>query len=137
MTHDAHNVGLVALLINSIAHSFAVHCKTFVFFGVGFVPALQGAVKMYRINADKNIADDVFAWNDITSVFVAASKSLPGLLTEAFGPILDSLISTHPAQDCSGCNGQNSGQSMAASLGSTGIVDIGKKVGQRFHLFGG
>ena len=52
VTNDAHDVSLVTLLINGIAHGFAVYSKGFVFLSIELVPSLQGAVQMNGINAD-------------------------------------------------------------------------------------
>jgi len=44
MTDDAENMGLMPLFIDGVAHGFAVDGQTFVFWGVGLVPALQGSI---------------------------------------------------------------------------------------------
>lgn len=62
---------------------------------------------MYGIDADKNIADDILAWHDVTAVFIAAAETSSCLGAETFGPIRDSPVSTHSTEDCPGCNGQN------------------------------
>jgi hypothetical protein len=44
MTDDTENMSLMSLIVNGVAHGFAVDGKTFVFFSVSFVPTLQGSV---------------------------------------------------------------------------------------------
>jgi len=44
MTDDAQNMALIPLIIDGVAHGFAVDGKTFVFLSVGFVPTLQALV---------------------------------------------------------------------------------------------
>ncbi len=44
MTDDAQNMGLIPLIIDGVAHGFAVDGKSFVFLSVDFVPTLQGSV---------------------------------------------------------------------------------------------
>ena len=129
MTDDAHDMGLMALLINGIAHCLAVDCETFVLFPVGLVPALQGEIEVEGSYTDKDIADNVLAWNHIAAVFATAAEPLTRLGAEAIGPVRDGLVSAHPTQDCSCCNGQHGGKSMASPLGAAGIGDIGKEVG--------
>jgi hypothetical protein len=46
MTDDAKNMSLMPLIVNGVTHGLAVDGETFVFFKVGFIPALQGSVKM-------------------------------------------------------------------------------------------
>jgi hypothetical protein len=127
MTDDTENMSLMPLIVNGVAHGFAVDGKTFVFFSVGFVPTLQGSVEMHRIDPDQDITDDVLAWDKVIAVCVAASETLPGLLAKAFGPICDSSVSAHSTQASPRCNGQNRGESMPSALGSAGIGDFGEK----------
>ena len=129
MTDDAHDVGLVPLLIDGVAHGLAVNGETFVLLTIEFIPALQGAVEVHRIDADKDIADDVLARDDAATVFVAAAEALPGLGAKALGPVRDSPVSTHPTEDCPGCDGQNRGKWMTSTLSAAGIGDIRKKLG--------
>ena len=129
MTDDAHDMGLIALLIDSIAQGFAINCETFVLLPIDLVPALQGAVDVNGIDADKHIADDVFARDKVAAVFVTASEALPGLGAKAFGPVRDSSVSMHSAKDCPGCDGQNRGELMTSTLSAAGVGNIGKEVG--------
>lgn len=129
MTDDAHDMGLIPLFIDSIAQGFAINCETFVLLPIDLVPALQGAVDVNGIDADKDIADDVFARDEVAAVLVAASEALPGLGAKALGPVRDRSISTHPTKDCPGCDGQNRGKLMTSTLSTAGIGDIGKEVG--------
>ena len=48
MTDDAHHMRRLTLLVQGVAHGLAVDGQTFVLSGVGFVPAVQGAVQMRR-----------------------------------------------------------------------------------------
>ena len=59
MTDDAENMGLMPLLIDGVAHGFAVDGKTFVFLSIGFIPTLQGSVELYWIDANQDITDVV------------------------------------------------------------------------------
>ena len=129
MAHDAHDVGLISLFIDGVAHGFAVNGEAFVLFPIELVPALQGAVEVKGIDADKDITDDVLAWDEIAAVFVAAAEALPGLGAKAFSPIRDSAVSTHATEDSPGCDGQDRGKLMASTLSATGVWDIGKEVG--------
>jgi hypothetical protein len=44
MTDDAEHMGLMSLIVNGIAHGFAVYGKSFVLLSIELIPALQGAV---------------------------------------------------------------------------------------------
>ena len=76
MTYGTHDVGLMTLVVNGIAHRLAVDGKTFILFAMGFIPAPQGAVKLRRIDADEQVADDIFAWNYETSIFTTTTETL-------------------------------------------------------------
>lgn len=129
MTDETHDMGLMALLINGIAHCLAVDCEAFVLLPVGFVPALQSAIEVDGTYTDKDIADNVLAWNHIAALFATAAEPLTRLGAKAIGPVRDGSVSAHATQDCSCCNGQHGGKSMTPPLGAAGIGDIGKEVG--------
>src|SRR2546429_8533031 len=46
MTDDAHNMSLLALLIQGVAHGLAVDGQTLIPCAIAFVPALQGAIQI-------------------------------------------------------------------------------------------
>ncbi len=121
---SAHDVGLTALLINGVAHGFAVDRKTLVLFAIGFVPALQGRVDLPWVDTDQDISYDVLAGHDIAAMFTATPETFTCLLTEAVGPILYGPVTSHAAKNCSGCNGQDGGDTMSTTL----------NVGQGSHL---
>ena len=87
MTHHAHDVGLMALLIDGVTHGFTVYGQAFIRLPIGLVPALQGMVQRDGINADKDIAEDGETGDDVAPVFSAAAETLSCLLTETIGPI--------------------------------------------------
>ncbi len=134
MTDHAQNMGLIALIIDGVTHGLAVDGKTFVFLSEGFVPAVQGSVQFYGIDADQDIADNRLTWDDVTFLDTTAAEALPGIVAEAFGPIGDGSISAHPTEAGTGHNGQNRGESMPATLGSARVGDFGKEGRQRLHL---
>jgi hypothetical protein len=129
MTNDAHNMSLITFIIDGVAHGLSVYGKTFVLFCVYFVPALQGAIQVRGIDADKNIPDDRQAGDNVTAAFATATETLSRFLAKAVGPIRDSLISAHATQDSSGCDAQNRGQSMSPSFGTAGIGNSLKEGG--------
>lgn len=96
MTYHAHDVGLITVVINGIAHCFAINGQAFILLTIDLVPALKGLVQMQGIHANKQIADNIQARDAITTIAVTAAKSLPCLLAEAFSPIEDGLIAPHP-----------------------------------------
>ncbi len=134
MADDAKNMGLMSLIIDGVAHGFAVNGKTFVLLSVGFVPTLQGSVQLCGIDANQDIADDRLTGDDVTLLDKTAAEAAPGIFTEAFGPIGDGAVTAHATQASSGDNGQNRGESMPSALGSARIGDFGKKGRERLHL---
>ena len=105
MADDAENMGLMPLIIDGIAHGLAVDGKTFVFLSVGFIPTLQGAVELSGIDANQDIANNRFTWDEVTALVKTAAEALSGIFAEAFGPIGDGAVSAHATQACSGDNG--------------------------------
>jgi len=116
MTDDAENMGLMPLLIDGVAHGFAVDGQAFVFWSVGLVPALQGSIQMERVDPDQDVPDDGLTGDEVTVLFVAAAETLPGPLAETLGPIGDRLVSAHATQGGPCGNGQNRGQAVASAL---------------------
>ena len=134
MADNAHDVGLAALIVDGVAHGFAIDGQVLVAAGVDAVPFLQGAVETDRIDADEHISDGRQARHAVTAVAVSASEAPARFLSEAFGPIGDGLIAAHAAQGCRGGNGQDRIEAMAPALGPTRIGDVGEKSGQRMHV---
>jgi hypothetical protein len=69
MTHHAHDVGLMTLLIDGVAHGFAIQGERVVILPGGFIPALNGAVQVLGLDAGKDITDDEEAGDEIAIVF--------------------------------------------------------------------
>ena len=105
MTDYAHDVSLIALIVDGVAHGFAVNGQRFVVLTIGLVPALQGTVKMHRVDADQYVTDDGQARYDVSLVLVPAAETLSGSLPKAFSPIRDGQVAVHPTQGCAGGNG--------------------------------
>ena len=89
MTDDAHHMSWVTLRVEGIAHGFAVEGQTFVFPGVGLIPAAQGAVQVRRVDADQHVADDRLAGHDVTTLFATAAEALARFRPETFRPVGD------------------------------------------------
>ena len=105
MTDHAHDVGLISLFINGIAHGLAVYGQALILLAIGVVPALKGTVQMQGVDPDQDIANDGETGNKVTPFFPAAVETLSRLLAKAVSPIRDSPISPHSTQNCSGGNG--------------------------------
>ena len=69
MTYQAHDVDPMTLLIDGVSHGFAVQGETFVFLPMSFIPALKCAVQVQGMDADKDIADDKEAGDEIAILF--------------------------------------------------------------------
>jgi len=89
MSDDTHDMGLMPLRIDGVAHGLTVYGETFVLIPIGFIPPLQGAVQIDGIDADKNIADDILTGEEVAALFTAAVETLPCLGAKALGPIRD------------------------------------------------
>ena len=87
MSDSAHDVGLMALLVDGVAHGFPVNSQSFVVLPIFLMPLLYCAVNMHRIDMDQDITDDGEARNDGTVVLVSAAKPSPGFFVKALGPV--------------------------------------------------
>ena len=105
MTHYAHDMGLISLIVNGVTHGFSINGQRLVVLSIGLIPALQGTVQMHGVYADQDITDDGQARYDIALVLVSAAEALSGPLSKTFGPIGDGQIAVHPTQGCAGGNG--------------------------------
>ena len=83
VTDGAHDVGLMTLLIEGIAHGLAVDGETFILCAIHFVPAPKSAVQMCRIDTDQHIAQDKLAWHVVVALFPTEPKR-----SRAWGPKL-------------------------------------------------
>jgi len=137
MPDNAHDVDLIALFINGVAHGLAVNGQAFVLLAIALVPSLQDAIEVFGIDADKNIADDIEARHVIALVAVTAVKTASGVLAEVVGPFPNGFVAPHAAENGSGGDGKDRGQAMASSLGAARIGDVFEKTRQGLHMFGG
>ncbi len=62
---DAHDVGLMAALVDGVAHGLAIDGQAFVFPAVGFVPPLQSPVELGRVDSGEKIADGELAGHQV------------------------------------------------------------------------
>lgn len=136
MPDNAHDVDLIALFIDGVAHGFAVNGQAFVLLAIALVPALQGAIEVVGIDADKNVADDIEARDVVAFVAIPAPEAASGLLTEIVCPFPDGFVAAHSAKNGGGGDGQDRWQAMTSSLGAARIGDVFKKVRQGLHVFG-
>ena len=105
MTNCAHDMGLIALIVNGVTHGFSINGQKFVVLTIGLVPALQRTVEMHRVHTYQYITDGRQARNDVALVLVSAAEALSGPFSKAFGPIGDGQVAVHPTQGCAGGNG--------------------------------
>lgn len=96
MTDCAHDVRLIAVIIDGVAHGLSINGQSFVLLAIGLIPALEGMVKMHGLHAHEYIPDDGQARNDVTPVAVSTAETLPGLLSKTFSPIRYGQVTVHP-----------------------------------------
>jgi hypothetical protein len=136
MADHAHDMGLMAVDVQRIAHGFAVDGQSGVWLAIGLIPVLYRAVQMNGIDTNHDITDDRFARHQVAPANPPATKPLSGFGTEALRPVGDRVVTAHATQDRATSDGQHGGQSMASSLGAAWIGNVEKEVRQRLHLLG-
>ena len=123
---DAHHVDL-AMFIDGIAHGLAVYGKTLVLLSIGIVPALKRVIEMEGIDTDEDVANDGLARDEVGAVFEAAAEASSGLGSQAFSPVGDSLVTPHPAEDRTRCNGEYGGETMSTALPTAEVGNVEKE----------
>ncbi len=88
MPEDAHDVGLLALGVDRVAHGFAINGQAVVLFAMDGLPALEGSVELRGIDADEQVAYDVFTRYQATTVRDTAAEPRLGLGAQTLGPRL-------------------------------------------------
>ncbi len=136
MPEDAHDVGLLALGVDRVAHGFAINGQAVVLFAMDGIPPLQGRVEVPGDEADEQGAHDVFAGHQAVPVHEPAAKSRAGLGAQTLGPVRHRLVAPHPTQGRPGGEREDRRQGMPAALGAAGIRDLGKEFWQKSHLVG-
>jgi len=129
VTNDAHDMGLMPLLIDGVAHGLTVDGETFILLPIDFIPALQGAVQIDGIDADKDIADDIRTGDEVAPFFTTAVETLPAL-GPGFGPNRRWPVPPHSTQNGSGGNGQDRTKGVTSSLATAGSGMSRKKRGK-------
>jgi hypothetical protein len=94
-----HDVGLMSLFVEGVAHGFTVDGEAFIGLAIGCIPTLQGAIESLGVDADEAIPEDGFARHLISAVDPPAAESLAGFGTEALSPARNRLVTAHAAQD--------------------------------------
>lgn len=129
-------MGLLALVIDGVAHGFAIDGEAVVGFAMGRIPTLEGAVEVLGIDADEQVAYDVFARHQAATVVAAAAEPFARLGAQTLGPVRHGLVAPHPTQRGPGGEREDGREGMPASLGAAGIGDVGKERGQQSHMVG-
>src|SRR5438093_9598540 len=80
MPDHAHNVRLIAVLIQGVLHRLAIQGERLVLLAPGLIPQIQCPIQRSRFNPYHAVADHIFAGNHIVSVFTPAAEALPSVL---------------------------------------------------------
>ena len=136
MADDAHDVSLMAGLINRVAQGFTVNRQAFVERTVVRIPLPEGVVELDGVNPHQYIAQDAFARCPIVSVSIAAAEPRQRPGAQGLRPIGDGLVAAGTAQHRRGGDGQHRWQGVAPALGTAWIGDLSEECGQRLHVFG-
>lgn len=91
MPDNAHNMNLITVFIDGVAHGFAVNGQAFVLLAIVLVPALQCTIKAFGPDADKNVADDIEARDVVAFVTIPTPEAASGLLAEIVFSLNDKM----------------------------------------------
>ncbi len=136
MADRAHDMRLIRLLIDGIAHGFAIDGQALVDLAILGIPGAECAIQLSRIDTDQGIADHRAAGHFVVPLAFATTESTARLLAQRLDPDRDVLVTAHAAQDSRGRQRQDTGQGVLPALGAARIIDLGEKSVQREHLFG-
>ena len=81
MTDCAHDVSLMALIVDGVAHGFPVNGQRFIVLSIGLVPALECTLEMLRVHTHQHITNDGQARYDVALVLVSATETPAGVVT--------------------------------------------------------
>jgi hypothetical protein len=95
VTDYAHDMNLLILFVDGVAHGLAAYGEAFVFLPLDCIPVLKRVIQAKGVDTDENFADDGLAGDNPSAVFIAAAETPP------------SFVSPHPAQRCPGGNGEH------------------------------
>lgn len=96
MPDNAHDVGLLSLLINRVTQGFTVNGETLVLFSKYGIPLLQRPIDFNRVNPDEQITDDKFTGDAVAAAFLpTTTKALSGFRTQIIGPTGYGLVAAH------------------------------------------
>ena len=127
MADHAHDMGLMTLGIEGVAHRLTVNGKSGVVMAEGGIPAFKGAVEISRIDTNEDITHNRFARHAVVSVDITATQTRARLGAETLSPVRDGLVAAHATQDCATSDGQDHRQGMASSLGAARIGNVDKE----------
>jgi len=137
MPDDAHDVGLLPVGVDRVAHHLAVDGQAVVGFAMGRLPTLEGTVELFGSQANEPVAHHRCTRNQAAPVHEPAAEPFARLGPEAVGPGGHGLVAPHPAQGGPGGEGEHGRQRMPAALGAAGIGDGGTGRWEQSHLVGG
>ncbi len=137
MADGAHDVGLMGLFIDGVAHGFAINRQTLVDLTVLGIPSTQRLIELLGVNADQGVADDGQTRYLINPMAFSATESTACFLAQLLGTNRNILVAAHAAQHGGGSHRQYAGQRMFSALATTKISNLREKIVQRQHLLGG
>ena len=74
MTHDAHDMRLLPLLVLGVTHRLAIHRQTLVVARIHLVPLLTGLIKRGRIDPDQHVTNDGFTGYAVGSLLATTES---------------------------------------------------------------
>ena len=77
MADDAHDVGLLSLLVNRVTHGFTVNGEALVLLPKHRIPFLEGGIELNRVDTDQNVTDDRFTGYKIAATLFSTAKAFP------------------------------------------------------------
>lgn len=80
VANDAHDVGLTALIVDGVAHGFAIDGQRGIVLGKGFIPSLEGLIETGGVDPDEDLTDGGETGDDIAALDIRAAETFSGLL---------------------------------------------------------
>jgi hypothetical protein len=136
MSHYAHDMGLMSMVVEGVFHGLAIDCQGILMCSPDPIPVIERPIRHVRFSAYQAIAHDRQARNHIMPVLTSTAEAFAGFLSQAVGSNGYGFVAAHTTQDSARRQTQHHRQTVAPSLLAALIGHGVEAQRQRAHLFG-
>lgn len=109
MADRTHDMGLVGLFVDGMAHGFPVNGQTLIDLAVLGVPGIERSIELLGGDANQRVADDRDTRYLVNPITFSTTESTARLLPQRLDPNRNILVAAHATQHRRGGQGQHTG----------------------------